>query len=137
MIRSTLNEWIPPGVQQSANKQPVNDQLTTNNDITRHKPMTLRTKLDKMENQLSNPNDNPLLAGTHEYHCVVNIGGTNPGTFEWIENVSTGARYEVTYEWRKALTEYYKYKQPGIDVVIGKRGEPDSRTTLGGPHGDQ
>ena len=83
--------------------------------------MNLRSKMNQLENQLSGANSNPLLAGTHDYHCVVTIGGANPGTYEWIENKATGNRSEVTPEWRKIITEYYRYEQPGIVVQIRKR----------------
>lgn len=69
--------------------------------------MTLRTKFDRLENQMHNP-DNPLLAGTHEHHIQIRLGGhaTHTGPGEWVECIATGERFPVNDQWRKYIREY-------------------------------
>lgn len=88
--------------------------------------MTLRNKFDHLENRMTNP-DNPLLAGTHEHHLTVHIGGPNPHTDEWIVCVATGERLPVSDEWRKWVREY-DTRTPDAEHEI--------RVTIGTPPDD-
>lgn len=88
--------------------------------------MKLNDKLNRLEQNLTGATGNPFIAGTHEHHLTVNVSpsGKGPERIEWVQNLTTGERYEVTPEWRKMIDEYDAHPYAPVPTV---------RVNLNGP----
>lgn len=91
--------------------------------------MNLNDKLNRLQQTLTGATGNPFIAGTHEHHLTVNVNpsGNGPERIEWVQNVATGERYEVTPEWRKLIDEYDAHPYaptPTIRVNLNGPGTP-------------
>lgn len=68
--------------------------------------MNLRTRLERLEQRTGE--QNPLTRGTHAHHIRITLGGSESTgqVNEWVEDTTTGARIDITDEWRRWIVEY-------------------------------
>lgn len=70
--------------------------------------MNLRNKLTRIETQLTAHHANPFVEGTHAHFVRLSWGADSDATpTQWIQNTTTGERYEVTPEWQRLLNAYH------------------------------
>lgn len=79
--------------------------------------MTFNKRIETLESKLVKPHTNPFVEGTHAHFVRLSWGADSDATpKQWIEDTTTGERFEVTAEWKRLLDSYHKEQSPNVPV---------------------